>query len=175
MSAVGFSRVTQMRQIRSASWKIASVFWIGAEEFSVEGGRQAMRCTASISAESPFPLRALVPTTGMFNCLESSSMLTWMPFFLASSIRFTQRTARSVMHRVCKARLRLRSRQVASQTMMVTSALPLRIKSRVISSSCECGLSEYVPGKSTITNPCPLCTQYPCALSTVLPGQFPVC
>ena len=97
----------------------------------------ATSATARSSASSPAPLRALVPTTGMPSRRDKAARSTRMPFFAASSRRFTHKTARSVTSRICSVRLRFRSRQVASATMRMASAPPKQRKSRAMPSSGE--------------------------------------
>ena len=51
-----------------------------------------------------------------------------------------------------KTKLRFLLRLVASATIIVASASPKKRKSLVTSSSCEQGVKEYVPGRSTKIN-----------------------
>ena len=109
---------------------------------SGNGAPSATSFTIAISASRPFPLRALVPTTGMPMRQESLSRSIRMRFFFASSIRFTHKTTLPVISITCSARIRLRSRHVASATTTVTSVPPKQMKSRAISSSAEFAISE---------------------------------
>ena len=76
------------------------------------------------SSSSPLPPRAAAPTTGQPSSDASTSRSTRTPFFSASSSRFTQSAAGQAISRICSARARFRSRQVASATTSVTSASP---------------------------------------------------
>ena len=80
--------------------------------------------------------------------LLNFSKLIVIPFFLASSIRFTTSITLGVIFRIWMAKLRLLSRRTALQITTVTSTLSSLIKLVAISSSFDVVISEYVPGKS---------------------------
>ena len=81
--------------------------------------------------------RAQMPTTGTPRRAESCSKSIRMPRALASSIIFTQRITEGHSSMICSARLRLRVRQVASQTTITASGRSKHKKSRAAASSAE--------------------------------------
>ena len=84
----------------------------------------------------------LQPITGTPSSASSRAGSMRSFRFLASSIRFRQMAARGVISKVCKTRLRFRSRQVASQTMHTASGREKHRKFRATSSSAEWASSE---------------------------------
>ena len=69
----------------------------------------------------------------------------------------------------CNAKFKFLSKHTASQTTIDKVYSLLQIKSLVTSSSFECAISEYVPGKSKISYSESLYSKNPEALVTVLP------
>ena len=138
-------------------------------------GARERDTAASSTFCTPWPLRALVPTTGTPNREESRGRSRVMPCFFASSSRFTTTTTRGNRAMICKARGNVRSRQPPSQRTTITSASLERTNSRVTLSSSDMGVREYAPGVSTSVISRPFSRAVPRALATVLPVQFPVC
>ena len=92
---------------------------------------------AFIISSSVFFLRAVAPTTGTPSRFDIKGKSSRMFFRFASSIRLTQTTTLDEISIVCRTRLRLRSRQVASQTTTTASGPPKQIKFLATSSSVE--------------------------------------
>ena len=134
-----------------------------------------IRRSCSRSSCMPSSLPADTATTGTPSSNDSAARSSRIPCFCASSIRFTQTNARSVSSSTCRARIRLRSRLVASHTAITQSASPPETNPAASASSCDLLTSAYVPGRSTSRISVSLYRHVPCASATVLPGQFPVC
>ena len=141
------------------------------------GASKPSRIRRSCSRSSPMPssLLADAATTGTPSSNDSAARSISIPCFCASSIRFTHTITRSVSSMTCRARIKLRSRLVASHTAITQSASPPEINPAASVSSCDLLTSAYVPGRSTSRISSPLYIQTPCASETVFPGQFPVC
>ena len=92
-------------------------------------------------------------------------------------MRFTQTTTRRVTDSTSQQSIRFRSNAPPSQTIVTTapSGSPFVRQSRVTSSSGECAVREYAPGRSTTRNVSPPSRKIPSFFSTVFPLQFPVC
>ena len=127
--------------------------------------------TASRSRERVRFFRAVTPITGTPSRLESRDRSNPIPLRRASSIRFTQTTARGVISNICSTSTRFRSNVVASQTTTAFSGPSAQRKCLATCSSGEWDSREYVPGRSARIRP----PQLPWATATVFPGQLPVC
>ena len=97
---------------------------------------------AGSSCSGPSLLLADMPVTGTPSRSEMRGRFRLIPLRSASSMRLAQSITLSVSAIICRARLRLRSIQVASQTTTMRSAAPERMKSRAASSSAERAIRE---------------------------------
>ena len=98
--------------------------------------------TARRKASMPLPRAADIGSTGTPSRDASFSVFGKIPFFSASSHRFMQMITFPVISRICSARIKLRSAQVASHTTITASGAPKQRKSRVIRSSSERAVRE---------------------------------
>ena len=105
-------------------------------------GTSAALSIASSRTSRVFGFWAEVPTTAVPSSFESAFRSIFMPLRFASSIRLTHTITFEEISIVCKTRLRLRSRQVASQTTITASGSPKHIKFLATSSSAECARRE---------------------------------
>ena len=108
---------------------------VRAPPAAVPASPRASRAMASFSASSPSRRPADTPTTGTPSRRDSSARSTWRPSRAASSMRLTHTSTRPVSSSTCRARMRLRSRQVASHTSTTPSARPLEMYSQATCSS----------------------------------------
>ena len=148
------SRSATQRALGSSGNSAATSGSMASTAASTAAGCDRIRCgrflrapvatsaAARSSASIPSPRRATVGTTGTPSSPSSRSASTETPCRRASSTRLRQTTTRSVISRICRTRLRLRSSRMASTTTTVTSGSPKRRKSRATSSSALPACSE---------------------------------
>ena len=67
--------------------------------------------------------------TGIPNSFSNFLSSTMIPFFFASSIRFTQSMTRSVNSNMCNTNVKFLSNEVASNTINITSVFAEQINS----------------------------------------------
>ena len=100
------------------------------------------------SGSAPRCFRAVTPTTGSPSRREIISKSSETPLRRASSMRFTHTTVLGHISAACITRAMLLSMRSASQTTVTAYGEEKQSISRAASSSAECGVSEYVPGRS---------------------------
>ena len=120
-----------------------SLFWVrviysGYTESGRDmGGASQVDAISAHSARTSFFFRAHMPITGIPNCLDRVWVSMEICRFFASSIRLMHKTVLGAISRICKARFRFRSTQVASHTTTARSAFPRQSIFRASSSSAE--------------------------------------
>ena len=85
----------------------------------------AASIAASAASISPFPFRAEISTTLQPNCLDSSAVLIWSPFFSTTSIMLTATTTGMPSSVSCVVRYRFLSRFVPSIIFKMASGRSL--------------------------------------------------